>query len=157
MVSVTKAKVNTVKTYNEIYFDARKRLKSEGIEAYSLEAPSHCCQGRPGKTKEEYVRDSVLYVNDGFEEKVTELINRRLSGEPVAYITGEWEFYGLAIEVTPDVLIPRIDTEYTGGYGHSASEDPRVGDKGSRSVLWERMPGLSRSRECPGLPGHTFG
>jgi release factor glutamine methyltransferase len=36
---------------------------------------------------------------------------RRRSGEPVAYITGRREFYGLPLEVTPDVLIPRSETE----------------------------------------------
>ncbi|HUL90885.1 MAG TPA: peptide chain release factor N(5)-glutamine methyltransferase [Burkholderiales bacterium] len=36
---------------------------------------------------------------------------RRRSGEPVAYITGWREFYGLKLRVTPDVLIPRAETE----------------------------------------------
>ncbi|MFZ6649372.1 peptide chain release factor N(5)-glutamine methyltransferase [Undibacterium sp. TJN25] len=39
------------------------------------------------------------------------LIQRRVAGEPIAYITGEREFYGLSFTVTPDVLIPRPDTE----------------------------------------------
>ena len=39
------------------------------------------------------------------------LINRRLNGEPVAYILGHREFYGLDLLVTPDTLIPRPDTE----------------------------------------------
>ena len=38
-------------------------------------------------------------------------IARRLRGEPVAYITGRREFYGLEFIVTPDVLIPRPETE----------------------------------------------
>jgi release factor glutamine methyltransferase len=33
------------------------------------------------------------------------------AGEPLPYITGHWEFYGLDIELTPDVLIPRPETE----------------------------------------------
>ncbi|MDR3745111.1 MAG: peptide chain release factor N(5)-glutamine methyltransferase [Acidobacteriaceae bacterium] len=40
------------------------------------------------------------------------LIQRRLRNEPIQYITGEQEFYGLALGVTPAVLIPRPETEH---------------------------------------------
>jgi release factor glutamine methyltransferase len=39
------------------------------------------------------------------------LVQRRRAGEPVAYLVGRREFYGLDYRVTPDVLIPRADTE----------------------------------------------
>ena len=44
-------------------------------------------------------------------EKFDTLIQRRLNGEPSAYITGNREFYGLDFHVNPDVLIPRPETE----------------------------------------------
>ncbi|MBV7257742.1 peptide chain release factor N(5)-glutamine methyltransferase [Pacificimonas sp. WHA3] len=39
------------------------------------------------------------------------LIARRAAGEPLAYITGQAEFWSLALKVTPDTLIPRADSE----------------------------------------------
>ena len=38
-------------------------------------------------------------------------MDQHLTGEPVAYIISEWEFYGLSLDITPGVLIPRPDTE----------------------------------------------
>jgi release factor glutamine methyltransferase len=40
------------------------------------------------------------------------LVERRLAGEPIQHITGEVEFFGLPFRVTPDVLIPRPETEH---------------------------------------------
>jgi release factor glutamine methyltransferase len=64
------------------------------------------------------------------------LVERRRSGEPVQYITGEQEFYGLPFRVTPDVLIPRPETEHLveKALGLAAEVDrPRIIDVGTGS------------------------
>ena len=63
------------------------------------------------KTVAQFLRDLPLYAAAGFDETVEAMVERRLAGEPVAYITGGWEFYGVPLDITPDVLIPRTDTE----------------------------------------------
>jgi len=50
-------------------------------------------------------------VPASFVEPFTALVDRRADRVPVAYLTGTREFYGLDFEVTPDVLIPRPETE----------------------------------------------
>src|SRR4051794_35278745 len=50
-------------------------------------------------------------VPAAFNEPFLALVDRRAERIPVAYLTGTREFYGLDFEVTPDVLIPRPETE----------------------------------------------
>ena len=60
--------------------------------AWLLAHPEHC----PGEPAQ------IRYDN---------LLQLRLNGEPIAYLLGEREFFGLLFKVTPDVLIPRPETE----------------------------------------------
>ncbi|MGH8701380.1 MAG: peptide chain release factor N(5)-glutamine methyltransferase [Burkholderiales bacterium] len=50
-------------------------------------------------------------LDDALRERFEQLARRRATGEPVAYLTGEREFYSLPFKVTPAVLIPRPETE----------------------------------------------
>jgi release factor glutamine methyltransferase len=57
----------------------------------------------------------ISHQNDALHPNIHEayraLVNRRVKGEPIAYIIGVREFYGLSLKVTPATLIPRPDTE----------------------------------------------
>lgn len=98
------------RTYSELYIAVRNALRSAGVEEANVEARLIVASAS-GKTTAKLLQDMRLYATDAVEKKAADMLSRRLAGEPVAYITGVWEFRGLPMEVTPDVLIPRIDTE----------------------------------------------
>lgn len=52
-----------------------------------------------------------LYVVSDTEAQIDALSRRRLAGEPLAYILGKWDFYGMELMVNRNVLIPRPDSE----------------------------------------------
>ena len=118
-------------TYNNLYLDTRKRLRTHGVEMAQLEARELVCFAA-GKTREQFFRDLPLYASKEVEDRVAELTERRLDGEPVAYIIGEWEFYGLSLDISREVIIPRADTETLAERGillaRAAGEGARVLD-----------------------------
>ena len=97
-------------TYNNLYLDIRKKLRQADAADPTLEARELVCFAT-GKTREELFRDGGLYLSPEMEQQVWMLVQRHLEGEPVAYLIGEWEFYGLPLDISSDVLIPRPDTE----------------------------------------------
>ena len=100
-----------MKTYNDIFLGARRKLRAAGIGAHDLEARLIVAHAT-GKTREELLNLSRLFVTDiAISKEVDEMVMRRLRGEPIAYIVGGWEFYGLPLVINDSVLIPRIDTE----------------------------------------------
>lgn len=117
-------------TYNNLYLDLRARFKREDVFDPTRAARELVCAGS-GKTREELIRDGRLYVPPEAERAVEELARRHLSGEPVAYLIGEWEFYGLPLDISSAVLIPRPDTEVLAERAIEAAkgyEEPRVLD-----------------------------
>ena len=98
------------KTYNDLYMDLRQELRRAGIEAATLEAKELVCFAS-GKTQEQLLADGRLYAPEGVIRTAEDLKRRHLAGEPVAYLIGEWSFYGLDLDISEAVLIPRTDTE----------------------------------------------
>ena len=115
-------------TYNDLYLDTRMVLRKAGVDMAQLEARELVCYAAD-KTREQFFRDATLYASSAVEQRVKDLVARRLAGEPVAYIIGEWEFFGLTLDITRDVLIPRPDTELL---AQRAIELARAAGEGAR-------------------------
>lgn len=98
-----------VKTYADLYLDARKALlPTEGMYAGNVARELVCAAS--GKTQEALIADRALYASEEICRRVENYVHRHLAGEPTAYILGQWDFYDMTLTVTPDVLIPRDDS-----------------------------------------------
>lgn len=64
-----------------------------------------------GLNRSQLITQAYHVPDDHSREQFLLLIQRRLQGEPIAYITGHKEFWSLDLKVTPDTLIPRPETE----------------------------------------------
>ncbi|MDD5723552.1 MAG: peptide chain release factor N(5)-glutamine methyltransferase [Syntrophales bacterium] len=83
---------------------------TEGVSTPGLDAQvllAHCI----GRDRQFLYAYPEKELSSAEVKRFRSLVARRMQGEPVAYVTGEKEFWSLAFEVTPDVLIPRPDTE----------------------------------------------
>ena len=99
-----------VKTYSQLYLDARKALMAtEDMQYAGMLARQLLCHAS-GKTQEQILSDRELYASEEVCQRMEQYTTRALAGEPLAYILGEWEFYGLPLYVDKNVLIPRDDT-----------------------------------------------
>ena len=99
-----------VKKISDLYLEARKAFMSkEDTQTASLMARSLLCH-LTGKTQEEILAGRELYVSEKTCKDMELAVRRLLEGEPIAYVLGEWDFYGMRLHVTKDVLIPRDDT-----------------------------------------------
>jgi release factor glutamine methyltransferase len=98
------------------------------------------------------------------EERFLSLVERRAAGEPTQYLTGKQEFWGLEFEVTPDVLIPRPETEHVieVALDRLAVREIRAGRKQTLSGEGLRIADIGTGSGCiaialaKDLPGAKF-
>jgi release factor glutamine methyltransferase len=89
---------------------ASEDFQARGFESPRLEAElllGHAL----GKTRIDLIVQSELVLNAGELDRFRELVRRRRTAEPSAYLLGNREFYGIRLRVDRRVLIPRPDTE----------------------------------------------
>ena len=121
-----------VKQYGQLYLDTRRALlETESAQDAGVLARMLVCHVS-GKSQAEFLADRDLYASEKVVEGVEAGLKRLLNEEPIAYILGQWEFYGLPLHVTPDVLIPRDDTcavaELAIKQALFLNQDPRILD-----------------------------
>ena len=99
-----------VKTLSDLYLDTRKSLSlREDPQIAGQYARDLLCQ-LAGVTPEQFLANRDTAASGELCAKVDMAVYRLLQGEPIAYVLGQWDFYGMTLEVTPDVLIPRDDS-----------------------------------------------
>ena len=90
--------------------EARDRLRQEGVDSAPLEARLLMAHAL-GMASDQLLLSPDMAVPPEAESRFSEALRRRLTREPLFYILGEREFYGLALHVDSRALIPRPETE----------------------------------------------
>lgn len=119
-------------TISDLYQQARKRLmQTEDPQAAGMIARNLLVQAT-GKRMEQLLADQQEPAEEAACAAMEELVSRITGGEPLAYVLGNWEFYGLPLYVDRNVLIPRDDTCAVTGLaikqGLFLGENPRILD-----------------------------
>lgn len=97
-------------TNAELYDYIGSRLKNAGIEEYVFE--SRCIiEDIMGLDRLSLAMNAEKTADEAKKNQALLLLEKRLKGEPLQYLLGEWEFFGLPFKVGKGVLIPRPDTE----------------------------------------------
>jgi release factor glutamine methyltransferase len=122
-------------TIAEALDEAARALRESGVTDARREAASLLAHAI-GRDRAYLFTHDEDGLEAGKSSAFRRLVERRAAGEPLQYVTGRQEFYGLDFEVSPDVLIPRPETELLVEAalevlrGHDA---PRVCDVGTGS------------------------
>ncbi len=99
-----------VKKLSQLYLEARRAFSAtEDKHTASLLARNLLCH-ITGKSQEKLLADLEMYASQDICEAMQATVDRVVAGEPLAYVLGEWDFYGMTLQVNKNVLIPRDDT-----------------------------------------------
>ena len=98
-------------TLSECQREAIEHLRAHGVQAPELSA-SLLLGHVIGRTRAWLIAHSEDCLDEGSGERFAELVQERCDGVPIQYLRGTQEFYQLEFRVTPDVLIPRPETEH---------------------------------------------
>ena len=99
-----------VKKISELYLETRRAfLPQESPQDASLLARNLLCHVT-GKTNEQILSHGEMYASEAQCAELQKAVDRVLAGEPLAYVLGTWNFYGMDLYVDKNVLIPRDDT-----------------------------------------------
>ena len=91
---------------------ARRQLRDAGLSVEEADLSARLlAEHLLGWPREKFLIESSRVEPHDFAARYDAAIARRAAREPLPYITGQREFWGLSLEVTPDVLIPRPETE----------------------------------------------
>ncbi len=97
-------------TVAELYRQVRHAiLQNEDSDTATFYARNLMCHVT-GMSTEKLLAEGNKYVDDTVYHALQTAVKRVLNGEPLAYILGQWEFYGMQLQVDSNVLIPRDDT-----------------------------------------------
>ena len=99
-----------VKKYSDLYVEAHRAFQlKEDPQTASLYARNLLCKAS-GLSYEMILAQREMYASEEVCGAMEESVKRVLRGEPIAYVLGEWDFFGMTLKVDPNVLIPRDDT-----------------------------------------------
>ena len=99
-----------VKKYSQLYLESRRAFMDVEEEQISSQLARSLLCYVSGKTNEQMVEDREKYATEEVCQAMESAVQRVLAGEPLAYILGEWSFYGMTLYIDENVLIPRDDT-----------------------------------------------
>ena len=99
-----------VKKYSDLYLECRRALLAQEEPQDAGMMARNLLSYYTGQPQEYILSHMDLYAGEDVCQKMEDATQRLLKEEPLPYVLGEWEFYGLNLYVNENVLIPRDDT-----------------------------------------------